>query len=270
MNANRAERFREKLSSGPVIGTFSKTSDPAFIEILGRSGHDFVILDLEHGPNDLKTLEHLIRAAELGGVLPIVRTKEGDLGQIGAALDLGAGGVQIPQIRSAEEARAVIRRARFGEHGERGVCRFVRAAGYSSVERNTYFREANRALVILQLEGSEAIAALDSILEVPGIDAIFVGPYDLSQSLGVPGQIDHPLVEKEMLRVAERAAQKGIAVGNFTDKPEALRKWKSLGLRYLAHSVDVGIFYEAAKKIASDFTNEHSIKTSNLNVLLNS
>lgn len=270
MNANRAERFREKLSKGPVLGAFSKTSDPAFVEILGHAGHDFVILDLEHGPNDLKTLEHLIRAAELGGVLPIVRTKEGDLGQIGAVLDIGAGGVQIPQIRSAKEARAVIRRARFGAEGERGVCRFVRAAGYSSVERNEYFREANHALVILQLEGRDAIDAIDDILEVPGIDALFLGPYDLSQSLGVPGQIDHPLVEKEMRRVAEKAAAKGVAVGNFTDKIESLEKWKSLGLRYLAHSVDVGIFYEAAKKIALDFRSASFPKSPVSKILVNS
>ncbi len=247
--SQKAENFRKKIALGPVAGMFSKTSDPAFVEILGLAGHDFVILDMEHGPNDFKILENLIRAAALGGVLPIVRIKEGDLTQIGAALDLGAGGVQVPQIRSGEEAREAVRRARFGSGGERGVCRFVRAAGYSSVERNTYFREANRSLMILQLEGNQAIAALDDILEVEGIDVIFVGPYDLSQALGVPGEVNHPLVEREMKRVVEAASKKNIAVGNFTDTRTDLEKWKSLGVRYLSHGVDTGHFLEAARRM---------------------
>lgn len=106
---------------------------------------------------------------------------------ISEVLDIGTGGIQVPQIVNALDAQKVIKQAKFAPKGMRGVCRFVRAAGYSSKDRYTYFREADETLVILQLEGKEALENMDEIIEVEGIDVIFIGPYDLSQSLGVPG-----------------------------------------------------------------------------------
>ncbi|MCK4803794.1 MAG: aldolase [Spirochaetes bacterium] len=246
---NNIRNFRQKLKDDFVLGVFSKTSDPAFIEIMGHSGIDFVIIDLEHSPNSVQTVQSLIRAAEVAKIFPVVRVKEDNSSIIGEVLDIGAGGIQVPQINDSEMAEEIIRLSRFSPEGMRGVCRFVRAADYSSMDRFRYFKEANETVIILQLEGEEAIRNIDGILDVPGADIIFVGPYDLSQSLGVPGEIDHPVVVEKMKEIVEKSIQKGAAVGTFVDTIENAEKWRELGVKYISYSVDVGIFYEKCVEI---------------------
>lgn len=252
MLTDMIKAFKSKLEEGYVIGPFSKTNDPAFVEIMGHAKFDFVILDLEHGPNSVQSLQNVIRGAEIANILPIVRVKENDSSIIGEVLDIGAAGIQVPQIESAEQAREVIRRARFAPAGTRGVCRFVRAADYSSMDRFDYFKKANEAIIILQIEGQQAIQQLDAILDVEGIDIIFIGPYDLSQSVGVPGQVDNPIVIEKMMQIIETCNRRGIAVGTFVDNIQNARKWRDIGVKYISYSVDTGIFYEACSNIISD------------------
>ena len=128
MNTKSIRTFRRKLARGPVFGPFSKTSDAGIIETIGMAGFDFVILDREHGPNTLETVQQLIRAAELHGLFPVVRVPDTSETAIGQALDIGAGGIQVPQVSTPEQATEVVRAARFAPAGRRGVCRFVRGA----------------------------------------------------------------------------------------------------------------------------------------------
>ena len=160
-------------------------------------------------------------------------------------LDIGAGGIQVPQISSKEEAETVIKRTKFFPVGERGVCRFVRAANYSAKNRFQYFKDANESVTILQIEGQKGIDNIEEIISIKGIDVIFIGPYDLSQSLGVAGQIDHPIVEQKMLEIVRICSDRGITVGTFVDTVENALKWKKLGVKYISYSVDIGIFYDA-------------------------
>jgi 4-hydroxy-2-oxoheptanedioate aldolase len=249
MPIDKIREFKEKLHDDFVLGLFSKTSDPGFIEIMGYGGFDFVIIDLEHGPNSVQSTQNLIRAAEIGGVLPIVRVKEDNSSVAGEVLDIGASGVQVPQVNNERRAREVVRRVKFAPPGMRGVCRFVRAARYSSMDRFVYFQEANETLVVVQLEGAEGLSNLESIMEVEGIDVVFIGPYDLSQSLGFPGEIEHPEVENKMKEIVRKSLQRNIAVGTFVDTPENAVKWREAGVRYIAYSVDVGIFHDACKDL---------------------
>ena len=242
-------KFREKLNGDGVVGIFSKTCDPGFIEVLGYAGADYVIIDLEHGPNNVQSVQNLIRGAQAAGIMPIVRVKESCASVMGEVLDVGAGGIQVPQITSRTEAEAVMKRTKFAPMGERGVCRFVRAAKYSAKDRFEYFKDENEKVTILQIEGQEGIDNIDDILTVDGIDVLFIGPYDLSQSLGVPGEIDNPLVEKKMLEIIEKCRNRNITVGTFVDTPENALKWKKLGVKYISYSVDMGIFYEAMTDI---------------------
>jgi len=240
-----ARKFREKISAGkPVAGPFAKTCDPAFVEVAGHAGFDFIILDAEHGPHNPYTMQNLIRAAEVSGITPIVRVDKIDE-TISRMLDVGAAGIEVPQVTCKEEAEAAIALAKFYPQGERGVCRYVRAANYSSMDKADYFKEANDIVVILQLEGQKAIDNLDEILSVKGYDIIFIGPYDLSQSLGVTGQVTHPKVEEKMRQIVAACKERGVAVGTFSDSTENARKWRDAGVQYLSYSVDVGIFYEA-------------------------
>jgi len=249
MITGKIRQFKDKVKDDYVIGPFSKTSDPAFVEVMGFAGCDFVILDLEHGPNSVQTVQNLIRAAQVADIFPILRVKENTPSVIGEVLDIGAGGIHVPQITNADSARAVMQLARFAPSGMRGVCRFVRAADYSSMDRYQYFQEANEAVVILGLEGTEAIHNVDEIIAVEGADIVFVGPYDLSQSLGVTGQIDHPQVAEKMVEIINKCLPKGIAVGTFVETIEGARKWRDLGVKYISYSVDVGIFTDACREI---------------------
>lgn len=240
--------FKQKLKNKQnVYGVFMKSSDPMLDEILGFSGFDYAILDTEHGPTDIQSQQNNIRACELRGVVPIIRVPYIDENVIGKALDIGAAGIQISQIRTADDVKRVIKYAKFYPLGERGVCRFVRAADYSSKNREKFFKDENDKIIIIQLEGTEAIANLDEILDIEGYDIIFIGPYDLSQSLGIPGQIDNPKVLNAMIDIVERAKSKGKVIGTFTDSYDMVDKWKKLGVQYISYSTDSGLFYDICK-----------------------
>lgn len=240
------KEFKRRLSSGEAVyGPFMKTGDPAFVEACAFAGFDFMILDMEHGPNSLETTQNLVRAAIVGGALPVIRVRDRQAESISQALDIGALGIQVPQLTSPEEVREVIKAARFVPDGQRGVCRFVRAANYSSMPRESYFKEANEALIILQVEGKEAILNIDAILDEKGYDVLFVGPYDLAQAMGIPGQTDHPDLKSEIRKLLGKARKKNCSLGIFTDTIEAAREWKRLGVSYISWNVDVGIFYTA-------------------------
>lgn len=245
-------KFRKKIKRGAVLGPFSKTEDPAMVEAMGHAGFDFLILDLEHGPNSVRSLQSLVRAAQLSGILPVVRVKEDLPNVIGEVLDIGAGGVQVPKITSAAEARAVIEAAKFAPLGMRGVCRYVRAADYSAADRFKYFKEANEALVIVHLEGRKALANAREIISVPGVDVVFIGPYDLAQSLGIMGQVDHPAVAGKLREIVKLCAPKGVAVGTFVETPLAAKKWIKLGVRYISYKVDTGIMLDAGRQIVGE------------------
>jgi len=247
-------QFRAKLEKGPVLGPFSKTEDPAMVEAMGYAGFDFLILDLEHGPNTVRSLQNLVRAAQLSGILPIVRVKEDLPNVIGEVLDVGAGGVQVPKITTADEAKSVIQAAKFAPLGTRGVCRYVRAADYSARDKFEYFKEANEVLIILHLEGRKALENAPEIISVPGIDVVFIGPYDLAQSLGIMGQVDHPDVTGKVREITELCAPKGIAVGTFVETPQSAAKWIKLGVRYISYKVDTGIMLDAGRQIVHEIT----------------
>ena len=241
------KEIRNRLADGEVLtGIFCKTTAPEFIEAIGYGGFDFCILDMEHGPVGLETLQNLIRAAEVSGVLPIVRTRDRTAESVAQPLDLGAAGVQVPQVGSCDEAREIVAAAKFSPAGSRGVCRFVRAARFSATDRKDYFPAANEALLILQLEGT-CLEEYEKIALLPGVDILFIGPYDLSQALGVPGEIEHPRVLEEMRKIIALAKRGNKTVGVFADTVEQARRWIGAGVQYIAYSVDIGLFYAACR-----------------------
>ena len=184
--------FAERLRAGPpLVVTFSMIAAPQIPELLAAAGFDGVVLDCEHGPLGPESLNWLVPACRAAGLPPIVRVRAPEASLIGGALDVGAAGVLVPQVESAAVARAAVGAARFGAGGSRGTNPYVRAAAYQG--NADYFARANGAhAVLLMIEGAGGLAALPEILETPGFDAVFIGPFDLSQALGVPGQVEHP------------------------------------------------------------------------------
>jgi len=247
----KKNNLKEALKEGKnVFGPFMKFTDPAVVEIMGFAGFDFVIIDEEHGPISIENSQNLIRAAESVNITPIIRVGNNDEALILRALDIGAQGIEIPQINSRSDAVRAVKSVKYSPQGERGVCRYVRAANYSSMDKFEYFKSANdETMIIAHIEGVEGINNLNEILSVSGIDVIFIGPYDLSQSLGIPGEVNHSLVVEKMKEVISKCNKKKIAVGTFADDIETARVWVSLGIQYMAFSVDVGILYEVSKQI---------------------
>jgi 4-hydroxy-2-oxoheptanedioate aldolase len=247
----KKNNLREVLKVGKnVFGPFMKFTDPAAVEIMGFAGFDFVIIDAEHGPISMQNAQNMIRAAETANITPVIRVANNDEALILRALDIGAQGIEIPQINSKSQALKAVRSVKYAPQGERGVCRYVRAANYSSMNKFEYFKSANNeTMIIAHIEGVEGINNLDEILSVPGIDVIFIGPYDLSQSLGIPGEVNNPLVTEKMKEVVLKCKENKVSVGTFADDVKTAKFWVSLGVQYMSFSVDVGILCEASKQI---------------------
>lgn len=241
------KNLKERLKAGDILfGPFIRMSEPSVTEIIGYAGYDFAIIDLEHGPMSVRDAENLVRAANQAGISPIIRVRESAETMILRALDTGAAGVQIPQINSVEAARASVSSSKFYPEGHRGVCKYTRNAEYSNIKTPKYFEKANEdTLTILQIEGKEGIEKIDEILDVPGIDVLFLGPYDLSQALGITGQVDDPKVIDVIEKITKKCIEKGIAVGCFAINTEAAKKFIQMGIQYMAYSIDTGMLYES-------------------------
>ncbi|MEP7365517.1 MAG: aldolase/citrate lyase family protein [Acidobacteriota bacterium] len=259
MNALPKSSLRQRLRAGEfVLGTFLEIASPALVEILGLAGFDFLIIDREHGSIDIEACEGLIRAAQCAGIEPIVRVAENHPVLVRQPLDMGAAGVQVPQIGSQADALQVVKSAMFAPEGERGLQPFVRGASYRAIDPAAFMANANRdSVVVVHIEGESGASNLDAILQVERIDVIFIGPYDLSQSLGVPGQVHHPRVEKRVGEIAAMAHGSGKCVGMFCDNPSSVANWRSMGITYAALSIDATIFLNACRGLVNE-VKEHS------------
>jgi 4-hydroxy-2-oxoheptanedioate aldolase len=243
--------LRHRLAAGEtVFGPFLKIPAAAPIEIAGYAGFDFCIIDLEHSPFTFERAEEMVRAAQVADVAAVVRTFDGRPSTLVRALDTGCAGVVVPHVGTRAEAEAVVRGARFHPLGERGMDPHARAARFRAIPKEVYLAEADRrTLVGAQVEGMEGVRNLGDIVAVEGVDLIFIGPYDLSQSLGVPGQIDAPVVREKVGQIVSAARSRGKAVGIYADDVQAARRWRDLGIQFVAVSVDVNIFLRACKSM---------------------
>lgn len=245
--------IKEKLKGGGfVVGPFMKCRDPAMVEIVGLAGFDFAILDMEHSALSIESMEDLIRMAGVRGIDSIVRVPEISESAISAPLDAGASGVLVPHVDTKEQAEEVVFLSKFSPLGERGMDVFARAADYSHLPKEIYLKEANRrTLLIVQIEGKKGVENLDDILLVKGLDTIFVGPYDLSQSLGVPGEIGHPKVGEKIKEVVGKVRKAGLSLGIYVDDVETAKRWINLGVQFIALLVDVVIFFQACRSLVA-------------------
>ncbi len=232
------------------LGTYVQTTDTAIAEVLAAAGFDFIVIDGEHAPISIETVKQLIVAAKGAGIVPFVRVRRCEPDLIMSPLDAGANGVQIPQISNGKDAEKAVESAKYHPDGQRGSNPYVRANRYGADNYVSYMQRANsNTLIIVQVEGIEGISNLDHILEVPGIDVIWLGPYDLSQSMGVPGQVSHPSVLSKMKSVLKKSASRGIVGGTFADGIDAARRWVDLGVQLIAVSYETKMLFEKASEI---------------------
>lgn len=230
---------KDKLRGGqPIVGAFCNIPSPAATEILGLLGFDFVIVDGEHGIPDLETCEHMFRAAEVANITPLVRIAINQQQNILRYLDAGAMGVMIPMVNSGAEARAVVNAVKYPPTGTRGLAG-VRAAAYGITKPlGEYVQWANQeTMVIVQIETKQALQNAGEIAAVDGVDVVFMGPTDLSSSLGMPGQGTHPEVLAVIEKAGKQAQAAGRAAGTIARDPAAYLHWRKLGFQYLCTGV---------------------------------
>ena len=242
--------LKQRLEGGEsVVGTFVGIPSPIVAEAAVLAGLDFAVIDQEHGPVSAETALSMCASTQQAGGAPIVRVRGNDQPEIQRALDVGAAGVQVPQVETRADAEAAADAARFAPTGTRGLNPYVRAGEYGGTP--DYTDEQNdETLLIVHVEGEAGLDNVDDILAVDGIDMIFLGPYDLSQALGVPGDVTADVVVDTMEDVRQRAADAGKIVGAYADTPAIASEWVDVGVQYVTVSVDCAILEGAFADVA--------------------
>jgi len=243
---------RKLLEGRRIYGPFVKINSPAIVEMLGLAGFDFAIIDCEHSFFTYAEVENMIRAAYSVGLSAVVRVPSAAEEHILHALDSGASGVQIPGLSTADEVKEAVACAKYFPQGKRGLSLAQRSAKFGFGDKSTYFEASNKAaLVVVHIENKEMVEQIEEVCQIPGLDVLFLGPGDLSQSFGKPGELRAPeviaAVEKSFSVAARYKKEVGIYVGNADD----LKRYTTMGARYLAWQSDVAIFGSALREARS-------------------
>jgi 4-hydroxy-2-oxoheptanedioate aldolase len=255
--ASAGATFRERLARGDtVLGPFVNLASPALVEVAALAGFDFLVLDMEHAPLDVATIENLCRTADSVGIAPIVRVAKRDPVHILRALDLGPAAVQVPHVSTPQEAEDVVAAARYAPLGSRGMSPYTRAGRYFSAGGAVTERINRETLVAIQVEGLQGIESLEEIVQVEGLDIVFLGPYDLSQAIGIPAQVWDPRVKDRMTAAVEVINAAGLTAGTYADAPEGARHWMSTGVRYMSLCVDAGIYLHGCRAMIRETFSE--------------
>jgi len=235
----KIQAIRQKLKKDEnSIGSWLQIPHPSVAEILGQSGYDWVAVDMEHGSISTHQLPDLFRALELGGTLPLARLAQGHAKDCKQALDAGAGGVIVPQVESAEQLQSAQNACRWPPAGNRGVG--VSRANMYGKHFTEYAIEAQSPLLVAQIETIRAVDKLKEILSVEGLDAVFIGPYDLSASMNISGQFDNSSFKEVMNKILETCKKYKVPIGIHVVKPDLdeLRQRIDEGFRFIAYSID--------------------------------
>ncbi len=232
----RTNELKKKMKNGEIVtGSFVYIPSPKLAEMVGLLGFDFAVIDMEHGPIDTGVAEDMVRAVEVGGATPIIRVTHNTPHLILRALDIGGQALHIPDINTREDAESAVKATKYGPEGHRGLAG-VRAAGYGFTgPLSEYAAKANEeTMVIAHIEHVDAVNNLDQLLQVDGIDVYYLGPQDMSNSLGIPGQAKDPrvvdLVESSIRKISEA----GKVAGCIAAEPAAAKRYIDLGARYIA------------------------------------
>ncbi len=237
----------------PQIGLWLSLGQPYTAELCATAGFDWVLIDGEHGPNDIHTILGQLQAAAAYPTHPVVRVVEGQTALIKQMLDLGAQTLLVPMVDTAEQARALVAATRYPPQGVRGIGSAVaRVSRWAA--RPDYLNEANDEVCLLvQAETVTALKNLEAICAVDGVDGIFIGPADLAASMGHRGKPGHPEVQAAIEQAMRTIIASGKAAGTLTSDPALARRYLDLGCTFVATGVDILLFANAARKLAATF-----------------
>ena len=240
--------IKEKLQSGKVsLGSWMQLPNASVAEIMGKAGYDWIVVDLEHGSFNIETLVNINRAIELGGSVPFVRLPNIDPKTIKDALEAGARGLIFPMVESQEQLENAINWSLYPPMGSRGV-------GYSRAnlfgkQFDEYYETSGDIVFVAQIEHINAVRNLDSILKVKHLDAIIIGPYDLSASMNLTAQFDHPEFKASIESIKTQADKNNIPLGMHVVQPDSseLKSKIDEGYQFIAYSLDAVFLYQSAQ-----------------------
>jgi len=248
-----ANTFKRALHAGkPQIGLWSSLSSSYTVEVIAGAGFDWILLDSEHSPADIENLLSQLQAAAPYATHPVVRVPWNDMVTIKRVLDIGAQSLLIPYVCTAAEARAAVSFTRYPPGGARGVAGTTRATRFGRVK--DYARRAHEEIcVLVQVETQPALANIEEICAVDGVDGVFIGPADLHASMGFPGEVANPKVKPLIDDAIRRIRKCGKAPGILTPNEADARHWLECGTLFCAVGADVGILARGAEALAAKF-----------------
>jgi len=251
--------LKEALAEGQVIiGTFLlELSSPSIPRILANAGFDFVIIDMEHGLFTMESAAMLISLARTSGLSPLVRVAEITRTNILRVLEAGACGIVAPMIGNSKDVDELYKLSKYPPDGQRGTCLGTAHTDYRIPDPTSYLQEANKAVLLVgQIETKEALAKLDEILSPGKLDVVFVGPLDLSVSLGMPGNWNTPEFETATGAILDRCDEHNAVVGAFAADPETARRWIERGVQMVVCSAELLMLSDASRNIVEAIRKE--------------
>ena len=255
-------QFKRALAAGDTqIGLFLGLANSYTAEIIGGTGFDWLLIDGEHGPNDLRSIIEQLQALAPYPVKPVVRTVDHDVARIKQLLDGGVQTLMVPMVETAADAEKLVRAMRYPPNGMRGVgTAMARAARWNGVEG--YFAKADQEMcLIVQIESVAGLAGLDEVLKVEGVDAVFIGPSDLAASMGHLGNPGHADVKAAVEGAIRKISAAGKAAGVFSADPVAAAAYQGIGASFLLVGVDALLLRNSAVALADRFKKADAGKT---------
>jgi len=241
--------FKEMMRTAggrPPVGTWVMSASPIVAEAIGIAGFDWGVIDMEHAPHDMMELIHLLQAVSATKMLPIVRVPWNDTVTVKRVLDAGAKTILFPFIQNADEAVRAVGAMHYPPQGVRGLAGMSRASRFGTAP--DHFKNANKQVsAILQIETPQAVAQIDAICAVDGVQALFLGPADLSAAMGLVGQLTHPDVMNLMTQAAQRCRALGKPVGTVGGTPEVVAQYRAMGFDFVGIASDLGFLMRAAQ-----------------------
>jgi 2-dehydro-3-deoxyglucarate aldolase/4-hydroxy-2-oxoheptanedioate aldolase len=251
-------QIKKKLQNGElVLGTMiSEVRNPNVVYMLAQCGFEFVVIDNEHGTYSFETISDIIAAARGAGISVIVRIPEITRANILKPLDAGAAGLLVPMVNNAKEAQEVIEHAKYPPMGNRGAALSRPHSLYAKVNATEYLHQTNEnTFIAVQAETTTSIENIDEIVSVEGVDCVFIGPFDLSVSLGIPGQINHPDEVQAIEKVIEACKKYNKVAGTLMFDKEMLKTWIKKGIRFALYSSDMSMLSNAASAAVKELKN---------------
>lgn len=235
------------------IGTWISSASPIVAEAMGHAGFDWGVVDMEHAPLDTMQVLQMLQAVGNTKMVPVVRVPWNDAVTVKRVLDAGATTVLFPFVQNTAEAARAVEATRYPPRGIRGMSNMSRASKFGTVPN--YVRSAGEGMgVIVQLETPQALAQLEDIAAVPGVDALFVGPGDLSASMGHVGHFTHPAVMQAMADAARRCRAAGKPIGTIGGSADVVTQYRAMGYDFLAISSDMGLLMDGARAAVQALT----------------